>query len=240
MAGHSQFANIKHRKDAQDAKKSKKFIKIAKEITVAVKKNGANIETNSALRTILEKARSCNMPKENYERVIKKASGANNNEDYQEIRYEGYGPFGIAIIVDCLTDNRNRTAANVRNCFTKNNGSLGITNSVSYLFVRKAMFIFYSNSLTLDQTLEWVLEIECDNIENEDNNFIITADPEQFNNIKQFLTEKQITDFIMCDIVLNPLEIVQLDSEAGKKVQQLIDLLEDDDDVQNVYHNGQW
>ena len=241
MAGHSQFANIKHRKDVQDSKRAKIFIKISKEINVAVKKGGPNIESNPSLRLVLEKARANNMPKDNYEKVIKKAAGETTTDNYEEVRYEGYGPNGVAVIVECLTDNRNRTAANVRSYFTKKGGSLGQTNSVAYLFECKGIIAFSNDQLCEDEVLEWLLETKAEDLQVENNNFIIITAPDKLMQVKKFLTEvKKINDFDVVEITMNPTQFVEVDSSTKEKVEGLINLLEEDDDVQQVYHNAQW
>ncbi|WP_381415037.1 YebC/PmpR family DNA-binding transcriptional regulator [Spiroplasma endosymbiont of Anurida maritima] len=241
MAGHSKFANIKHKKEAQDSKRAKVFVKIIKEITVAVKKSGPDITTNSGLRLAIDKAKIANMPKDNYEKAIKRASGQDNNNNYDEIRYEGYGPFGVAIMVDCLTDNKNRTSSNVRNYFKKSNGNLGTTNSVGYLFEKKGSIVFKTD-LTNDKIMEKILELEILDINLEDDTYkIIYCESEMLNIIKEELQKIDQIELeeIKQDMVPNS-EIELSTNDDIIKLEKLINNLEDDDDVQQVYHNAKY
>lgn len=238
MSGHSKFANIKHRKGAQDANRSKMFVKIAKEITVAVKKGGGpDPNSNSALRSILVKAKANNMPKDSYMKAIKKAAGAGDESNFTEISYEGFGPGGVAYIVDCLTDNHVRTAAKIRSYFKKCNGSLGQTNSVSYLFEKKGLIGFTSDSLTEDEVFEWVMENDGENLDVNDDEFLITCSVDNFEKMQKFIESKNIDSVFVSEVKWIAKDIV---NPVGKDLddnQELIDRLEDDEDVENFYHN---
>lgn len=237
MAGHSQYANIKHRKDAQDNKRGKVFQKISREIYAAVKLHGTNLDSNPRLRTILEKARSLNMPKDNIARAINKASNQNDNTKYENIVYEGYGPSSIAIIVHCLTDNKNRTASNIRSYFTKCQGKLGTTNSVQYLF-EKTGVIEFTSDLTLDQILEIIIDFELVNLTKNNDLVRIEVNPQDLFNVTKTLEGNGIHNFITNEINNIPLELLEVNNlEELKLVEKLLDLLEEDDDVQLVENN---
>lgn len=240
MAGHSKWANIKHRKGAQDAKRSKIFQKITKEITVAVKAGGPDASSNPSLRLILDKARAANMPKDNIERAITKASGGAGGDNYDEIRYEGYGPSGIAIMVDCLSDNRNRTAANVRAAFNKRGGNLGENGSVSYLFDRKGVLVIdrqeYPN-IDEDTIMMAALESGADDVETSEEAYVITTNPSDFEAVKAEVNGLGVENFATAEISMVPQSEIEVDDATREKVEALIEMLEDDDDVNDVYHN---
>lgn len=235
MAGHSKWANIKHRKGAQDAKRGKIFTKIIREITVAAKDN-PDIEANPRLRTAVNKARAANMPSDNIDRAIKKGSGTLDGVVYEEVRYEGYGPGGIAIMVDCLTDNKNRTAPEVRSIFSKNGGNLGESGCVSYMFDRKGVIIIEEGQTTEDDVMELLLEFDVEDIKTEDGNIVITTSVEGYNDCSDTLQKKDLK-LVMDETTFIPQTEVTLDESRAAQCMRLVDLLENQDDVQNVYAN---
>lgn len=238
MAGHSKWKNIQRRKNAQDAKRGKLFMKLAKEIYVAAKMGGGDPTTNATLRLAIEKAKSANMPNENIERAIKKATGNQEHTHYEEIRYEGYGPGGVAVMVICLTDNKNRTASNVRVAFSKNGGNLGETGCVSYLFDRKGLIVIARENLNIDEDdmLLQAIEAGADEMETTEDSFEIYTSPEQFEQVKNTLAAQGFT-FATAEITMIPQTYTTLTGDDLTKMLKLIDMLEDDDDVQEIYHN---
>ncbi|MBB5354665.1 YebC/PmpR family DNA-binding regulatory protein [Anoxybacillus mongoliensis] len=238
MAGHSKWKNIQRRKNAQDAKRGKLFMKLAKEIYVAAKMGGGDPTTNATLRLAIEKAKSANMPNENIERAIKKATGNQEHTHYEEIRYEGYGPGGVAVMVICLTDNKNRTASNVRVAFSKNGGNLGETGCVSYLFDRKGLIVIAREDLDIDEDemLLQAIEAGADEMETTEDSFEIYTSPEQFEQVKNTLAAQGFT-FATAEITMIPQTYTTLTGDDLTKMLKLIDMLEDDDDVQEIYHN---
>lgn len=238
MAGHSKWKNIQRRKNAQDAKRGKIFMKLAKEIYVAAKMGGGDPSTNASLRLVIEKAKAANMPNENIERAIKKATGNQEHANYEEIRYEGYGPGGVAVMVVCLTDNKNRTASNVRVAFSKNGGNLGETGCVSYLFERKGLLVIAREELDIeeDDMLLQAIEAGAEEMETTDDSFEIYTAPEQFEDVKNALAANGFT-FVDAQITMVPQTYTKLTGDDLTKMLKLIDMLEDDDDVQEVYHN---
>lgn len=237
MAGHSQYANIKHRKDAQDNKRGKIFQKISREIFAAVKLNGTNLESNPRLRTVLEKARSLNMPKDNINRAINKANNQNNNIKYENIVYEGYGPGSVAIIVHCLTDNKNRTASNVRSYFSKCHGKLATTNSVLYLF-EKLGIIEFTSDLTADDILSLIIDFDILNVTKLNNVIRIEVKPYDLAAVSKKLIAKEISNFSTNEIINVALEKVNVENlDDIKMLEKLLDLLESDDDIQIVESN---
>ncbi len=236
MSGHSKWSTIKRKKGAIDAERGKVFAKLAKEIYVAAKSGDADPINNAALRMVIEKAKAENMPKSNIENAINKAKNAGNGENYESIRYEGYGPSGIAIMIDCLTDNRNRTASFVRSTLTKRGGNLGTDGSVSYLFKRKGILLL-DKSYDENQLMEDVLELDIIDFVVNDDSYEITTEPNQFLTVKDSLTQKGYDEFIMSEVTYVPDSYIGLDEENTNKVMSLIDALEDIDDVQEVYHN---
>lgn len=236
MAGHSQYANIKHRKDAQDNKRGKVFQKLSREIYVAVKLNGEKIESNPRLKLLLEKARRINMPKDNINRAINKANNKNETTHYDVITYEGFGPSNVAIIVHCLTDNKNRTASNIRSYFNKVGGHF---NAVQYLF-QTAGVIEFNSFLTVDEILEMVIDFEIFNIEKNDDVILITLKPQQLAVATTVLNANGINEFITNDIKNIPNNFVAIaDEQQVKVLMNLFDILEDDDDVLDIEHNFQ-
>jgi YebC/PmpR family DNA-binding regulatory protein len=238
MAGHSKWKNIQRRKNAQDAKRGKLFMKLAKEIYVAEKTGGGDPAANPSLRLVIEKAKAANMPGENIERAIKKATGNQEHTNYEEIRYEGYGPGGVAVMVVCLTDNKNRTAANVRSAFSKNGGNLGETGCVSYLFERKGLLVIdrEQHNMEEDELLLLAIEAGAEEMETTDESFEIYTTPESFETVKEQLEQQGLT-FASAEITMIPQTYTTLSGDELKKMLKLIDTLEDDDDVQEVYHN---
>ena len=236
MSGHSQFKNIMYRKGAQDAKRAKIFSKISREITVAVKEGGADPESNTRLRSALLSARAENMPKDNIERAIKKASGSSDDANYQSVRYEGYGPGGVAIIVEGLTDNKNRTAPAVRSAFTKFGGSLGETNSVSFQFKHTGLIVYPRNVAPIEKFFEAILVAGADDLFGYETTYEVTCAIEDLNNIRERLTEKY-GDPLEAQVTWLPINTVEIDANTARSLFKLIDVLEDDDDVQRVIAN---
>ena len=235
MAGHSKWANIQHRKGRQDAVRAKLFSKLSKEITVAAKMGDPDPEKNPRLRLVVKEAKSNSMPKENIERAIKKAIGG-EGDAYEEIRYEGYGPNGVAVIVEAMTDNRNRTASNVRSTFSKNGGSLGETGSVGFMFERKGEIIYGAGVGDSDHVMKAAIEAGAEDVESsEDGHTIWCADTDLAdvaNALESSLGESESTK-----LVWKPSTTTELDLEGMQKLMKLIDALEDDDDVQRVTTN---
>ena len=236
MSGHSQFKNIMYRKGAQDAKRAKVFSKISREITVAVKEGGADPDSNTRLRSALLSARSENMPKDNIERAIKKASGGDADADYQSVRYEGYGPGGVAIIVEGLTDNKNRTAPAVRSAFSKFGGSLGETNSVSFQFDHVGYISYPKDVASEDEIFEIAIEAGADDIITNDDGHEIICAIEQLTKVRDALTQK-LGDPSEAKVTWIPKNTIAVDENTAKTLFKLIDILEDDDDVQTVIAN---
>ncbi len=238
MSGHNKWSTIKHKKGAADAKRSKIFTKIIREITVATKLGGADLDANPRLRLAVNNAKSANMPADNIKRAIEKGLG-DDKSNWENITYEGYGPHNIAVIVECLTDNRNRTVSSVRTLFNKNNGNLGSSNSVLYMFDRKGQLYFEETNLNEDEITELALEAGAEDvIPQGDNAFTITTDPADLNSVSDFFTAKEIPfNMEYALIPQTPLEIN--DTTQAEQILKFIDILEDDDDVQNVFTNLQ-
>ena len=232
MSGHSKWATIHRKKGELDAARGKVFQKIAKEIYVAAK--GTN--GNPGLRAVLEKARSNNMPKDNIQKAIDKAVGGAGGEEYESVRYEGYGPSGVALMIDCLTDNRNRTAMLVRSTLTKRGGNLGTDGSVSYLFERKGVIVT-DKSVDEDEAMMVALDNGALDFVVNDDNYEIYTPVEDFIKVKEALEELGVKEFITSEVTFVASNLIELDEEQTEKVQNLIDTLEDIDDVQNVYSN---
>ena len=237
MAGHSKWANIKHRKGRQDAKRGKIFSRLIRELTVASRLGGPVAEDNPRLRTALDKALSANMPKDTVERAIQRGSGSAEGDDLEETTFEGYGPGGVAIIVESMTDNNNRTVAEVRHAFSKAGGNLGTDGSVSYLFIKKGL-IQLSNNTSLEQVLEVAIEAGAEDIEeNSDQSITISTLPEDFDPVKKALIDKEI-ETLESEISLVPETSVSTDLETSIKIYKLLEALEDLDDTQNVHSNA--
>lgn len=238
MAGHSQFKNIMHRKGAQDKKRAKIFTKILREIYVAVKSNGADPNSNPKLRVALSSAREANMPKDNIERAIAKASGEDSGTDYIETRYEGYGPGGVAVIIECLTDNRNRTAPEIRFIFSKAGGNMGESGSVSFMFDRLGYLRYPSSKLSVDEMFEAALEAGAENVESSDEGHEIYCSVEDFAVVRDSLTKK-LGDPESGKLIWKPKSTHAVtDLDAAQKFMKFMDALEDNDDVQNVWENA--
>ncbi|WP_085991796.1 YebC/PmpR family DNA-binding transcriptional regulator [Oceanobacillus senegalensis] len=238
MAGHSKWKNIQKRKNAQDAKKGKVFMRHAKDIYTAAKQGGGDLATNAALRTAVEKAKADNMPNDNIERNIKKATGDLDGANYEELTYEGYGPGGIAVILNVLTDNKNRTASEVRHAFKKNGGNLGENGSVSFMFDRKGYIIVNNEDGEVDEdelTLV-VLEAGADDIVPQDGAYEIFTTPENFQAVVNQLTEAgyNVED---SEVTLIPQNYNSVSDEDAEKMQTLIETLEDNEDIQDIHHN---
>lgn len=236
MAGHSQFKNIMYRKGAQDAKRAKMFAKIAREIIVSVKSGGPDASSNPRLRAALASARGANMPKDNIDRAIKKAAGGEDLSQYEEVRYEGYGVAGVAVIVETLTDNRNRTASEVRSTLSKNGGNLGETGSVGFCFERIGILHFDSTKFNFDQVFEAAVNAGADNVEAIDNLHEVSCPMEAFAAVRDSLIET-LGDPLEAKIMWRPLNTAAVNEDQAKTLFKMIDTLEDNDDVQNVYTN---
>ena len=239
MSGHSKFANIKHKKEKNDAKKGKIFTVIGREIAVAVKEGGADPANNSRLRDVIAKAKANNMPNDTIDRGIKKAAGDAGNVNYEFCTYEGYGPNGIAIIVDCLTDNKNRTAGNVRSAFTKGNGNMGTSGCVSYMFDKKGQIIIDKEECEMDadELMMIALDAGAEDFSDEEDSYEVITDPDDFSVVREALEAEGIP-MMSAEVTMIPQTYVELTDEAHiKSLQKTLDLLDDDDDVQNVYHN---
>ena len=236
MSGHSKWATIKHKKGIADQKRGQKFTKLIKEISVAAKMGGADPDTNAALRTAILKARAENMPKDNIERAIKKGSGEMGNTVFMELTYEGYAPGGVAIIIDTLTDNKNRTAADVRSTLTKLGGSLGSTGCVSYMFQTKGVITYDANKYTEDEIFTAALENGAEDVVNEDGTIEVTTSPADFGAV---LEAMQAAGFEQNSADINKIAdtTVSLDKEKAQKVMNIVERLEDLDDVQQVSTN---
>ncbi len=241
MSGHSKFANIKHKKEKNDAAKGKIFTIIGREIAIAVKAGGPDPKNNSRLRDVIAKAKSNNVPNDTIERGIKKAAGDMDSVNYEEAVYEGYGPGGTAIIVKTLTDNRNRTAANVRACFSKGNGSIGAQGCVSYMFDEKGQMIIDKEEYSgdSDDLMMLALDSGADDFVEEDDSYEIITDPAEFSTVREALENEGIT-FASAEVTMIPQNYVSVtDEENVKLITRILDLLEEDDDVQEVYHNAE-
>ena len=235
MSGHSKWSTIKRKKGAIDAARSKVFQKLAKELYVAAKSGDLDPNNNASLRMVVEKAKAENMPKANIESAIQKAANKGTGEDYEAIRYEGYGPNGVAIMIDCLTDNKNRTAGFVRSTLTKKNGNLGTAGSVSYMFKRKGVIVL-ENKYDEDKVMEDILSLDIlDLVIDED--ITIYTEPDKFLMVKDELDKLGYDNYIMSEVTFVPDNYISLSEEDSEKVMNLIEALEELDDVQEVYHN---
>lgn len=236
MSGHSKWATIKHKKGIADANRSKIFQKLNKEIYVAAKQGDKDPDNNPNLRMMIDKAKAQNMPKDRIQAAIDKAHSSNANEDYEFVRYEGYGPHGVAIMIDTLTDNRNRTASEVRSTLTKKGGKLGTDGSVSYLFERKGIIIL-PKTYDEDFIMNIALENDAIDFQVDDESYVITTTYEGFIPMNKAMDENNINEFIMNEVRFIPTMEVSLTEEQKEKMNTLIETLEDLDDVQDVYHN---
>jgi len=236
MAGHSKWANIKHRKAGQDAKRGKLFTKLIREIFVAAKAGGEAVN-NPSLRTAIDKALSANMKRDTIDNTIKKATGNVDGVNYEEVRYEGYGSGGIAVLVDCLTDNRNRTVAEVRHAFTKAGGNLGTDGSVAYMFNKQGI-ISYTNDVDEDAVMEAALEAGAEDVvSNDDGSIDVMTSPEDYLTVKEAMIEAGFEPE-SSEVIMQADNLMELDIKDAEKVLRLVDVLEDLDDVQSVYSNA--
>ncbi len=237
MAGHSKFANIKHRKAAQDAKRGKIFTKLIREIVVAAKEGGAEVENNPRLRAAIDKALSNNMTRDTINRAVTRGAGGDGEDNMETVIYEGYGPAGTAVMVECMTDNRNRTVSAVRHAFSKAGGNLGTDGSVSYLFDKKGV-ISYAPGLDEDAVMEAALEAGADDVEtNDDGSIDVCTTPKEFGAVKDAMDAAGF-EAANAEVTLVPSTKADLDITTAPKLMRLIDVLDDLDDVQEVYHNG--
>ena len=240
MSGHSKWANIKNRKGKQDALRGKIFTKIGKEIAVAVKEGGSNPEANSRLRDVIAKAKANNMPTDNIQRAIKKAAGELGTVNYEDITYEGYGPSGVAVIVQALTDNRNRTAGEMRHLFDKYGGNMGTSGCVSFMFEKKGLLVVEKNdSIDEDELMMMALDAGAEDLSSEDDVYEITTSPEDFSAVRETLEGNGI-EFISAEISMIPSTTSQLDSASAERFEKLLEKFDENDDVQNVWHNAEF
>ncbi|MEM7465549.1 MAG: YebC/PmpR family DNA-binding transcriptional regulator [Pseudomonadota bacterium] len=237
MAGHSKWANIRHRKGRQDAKRGKIFTRLIREITVAARLGGGDASANPRLRAAIDNALSQNMPKDTIERAVKKGSGNLEGENYDEIRYEGYGPGGIAVMVDCMTDNKNRTVAEVRHAFTKCGGNLGTDGSVAYMFTKVGL-LSYPADAGEDTVMEAALEAGADDVlVNDDGSIDVLTDPDTFSDVKETMDETGLTTE-NAEVTMRPDNNTELGADDAQKMIRLLDMLEELDDTQKVYSNA--
>jgi YebC/PmpR family DNA-binding regulatory protein len=237
MSGHSKWANIKHKKGAADAKRGKVFGKLIKEITIAARMGGSDPDGNPRLRSAIASAKSENMPKDNVERAIKKGAGEIDGEIYEEILYEGYGPGGVAVLVECMTDNRNRTVADIRSSFSKSGGNLGESGCVAWMFDKKGSILIEKDKIEEEKLMDLALEAGAEDVVDEDDIFQVLTEPDDFNTIRESL-EGDGLEFIEAKISMVPKNVVDVAEEkVARRLMVLLDTLEDCDDVQNVHAN---
>ncbi len=236
MSGHSKWNNIRRKKEKTDGQRAKIFTKIGRELSVAVKEGGADPNSNSKLRDCIAKAKSNNVPNDNIERIIKKAASSNESNNFEDITYEGYGPCGVAIIVETLTDNRNRTAGNLRHYFSKYGGNLGSSGCVSFMFEQKGVIVIDSADKDISTLEDDVIEAGAEDFTNEDECFVVYTEKGDYENIYKFLEEKGYK-FISSEIGMVPNSYANVSEEEAEKVNVLLDILDEDEDVKNVWHN---
>jgi len=236
MSGHSKWHSIKHKKAAADAKRGKMFTRCIREITYAAKQGGGDAETNAALRHAIDDAKAINMPADNIKKAIMRGTGELEGVSYENITYEGYGPGGVAVMVECLTDNKNRTVAEVRHVFGKYNGNLGENGCVAWMFKRKGVIIIPQSAANEDELMELVLESGAEDLKTEDENFEISTSPEDFPNVLQIVKDKKI-EVESSEIALIPSTYIKLEGKHAEQMLKLSDKLEELDDVQNVWSN---
>lgn len=238
MSGHSKWHNIQAKKSKTDAKRGKIFTKIGKEIAIAAKNGGSNLDINGKLRDVVAKAKANNMPMDTITRAIKKGAGEMDGVNYEEVVYEGYGPSGIAVIVNALTDNKNRTAGNVRHAFDKHGGNMGSSGCVSFMFQRKGQIVIErTDEMDEDEVMMMALDAGAEDFEASEEVFEITTDPEELGTVREAL-EKEGYEFLSAEVTMIPDNTVSIDTAVSERFQKMIDMLEDDDDVQDVYHNA--
>jgi YebC/PmpR family DNA-binding regulatory protein len=235
MSGHNKWSTIKHKKGAADAKRGQVFTKLIKEITVSARLGGADPDGNPRLRAAMDKAKAENMPKDNIERAIKKGTGELEGVTYEEIIYEGYGPGGVAVLVEVMTDNRNRSVSDIRSIFTKCNGNMGETGCVSWIFDKKGLIVF-TKSVDFDKLFEAALEAGAEDVTDEGEQFEVLTDPMKFIEVREFLIKAGFK-FDSSDITMMPQTMVKLEGKQAESMLKLMERLEDNDDVQNVYAN---
>ena len=240
MSGHSKWHNIQNKKGKADAKRGKIFTKIGRELMIAVKNGGPDPDNNPKLRDAIAKAKAANMPNDTVQRSIKKASGELSAVDYERIVYEGYGQSGVAVIVDTLTDNKNRSAGNVRSAFTKGGGNMGTTGCVGFMFQEKGEIVIEKGDLDEEELMMMALDAGAEDFNSDEEEvFIITTAPEDFGTVREAL-EAEGLEFLEAAVKMIPDTYTEIDEDAAKKFQKMLDLLEDDDDVQEVYHNAEF
>lgn len=240
MSGHSKWHNIAAKKGKADAARGKVFTKLGRELLIAVKQGGPDPAGNSKLKDVIAKCKAANMPNDTINNAIKKASGSGNNESYEEIVYEGYGPNGVAVIVEASTDNKNRTAADVRHAFDKSGGNLGTSGCVSYMFNKKGVIVIEKESTNMseDDLMMLVLDLGAEDFLSDEEVYEITTSPENFSQIRESLENNNLT-FLEAEVKMVPTTYVQLDEKSSEKMQRLIDNLDDLDDVSEIYHNAE-
>jgi YebC/PmpR family DNA-binding regulatory protein len=240
MSGHSKWHNIQAKKGKVDAKRGKIFTKIGKELIMAAKNGGSSPDINAKLRDVIAKAKSNNMPQDTITRAIKKGAGEMDGANYEEIVYEGYAPGGVAVIVNVLTDNKNRSAANVRHAFTKNGGNMGSAGCVSFMFQSKGeMVIEKTDELDEDELMMLALDAGAEDFASEEEVYIVTTTPEDFSSVREALESNGI-EFLEADLKMIPNLYTSVDMDTAVKIQKMLDVLEEDDDVQDVYHNAEF
>ena len=240
MSGHSKWHNIQNKKGKADAKRGKIFTKIGRELMIAVKNGGPDPDNNPKLRDAIAKAKAANMPNDTVQRSIKKASGELSAVDYERIVYEGYGPSGVAVIVDTLTDNKNRSAGNVRSAFTKGGGNMGTTGCVGFMFQEKGEIVIEKGDLDEEELMMMALDAGAEDFNSDEEEvFIITTAPEDFGTVRETL-EAEGLEFLEAAVKMIPDTYTELNEDDAKKFQKMLDLLDDDDDVQEVYHNAEF
>ena len=238
MSGHSKWSTIKRKKGAIDAKRGKVFTRVIKELTIAARMGGGNPDANPRLRTAMAAAKAENMPKDNIERAIKKGSGELEGTSYEEITYEGYGPGGAAVMVEVMTDNKNRSAADIRNIFSKNNGTLGETNCVGYMFDKKGVIVYEKDAVDEDQLMEAALEAGADDIVADESTLTVLTAPQDFYVVKEALdVDEAVSGYESAEISMVPQNTVQLTGKHSVQVLRMMDAFDDNDDVQNAYSN---
>ena len=239
MSGHSKWHNIQNKKGKPDAKRGKIFTKIGKELALAIKNGGANPDTNAKLRDVIAKAKAANMPNDNINRAIKKAEGELDSVNYEKIVYEGYGPSGVAVIVETLTDNKNRSAGNVRSAFTKGGGNMGTTGCVGFMFQEKGELVIEKEDRDEDEMMMLALDAGAEDFAAEEEVFVVTTTPEDFGTVREALEAEEI-EFLEAAVKMVPDTYTAINEDDAKKFQKMLDLLDDDDDVTDVYHNAEF
>ncbi len=237
MSGHSKWANIKHKKGAADAKRGKVFTKLIKEITVAARFGGGDINANPRLRTAIIAAKAENMPKDNMERAIKKGTGELEGVNYEENTYEGYGPGGVAILIDSLTDNKNRAVSEIRHALTKHGGNMGENGCVAWMFDKKGYIVIEKGAADEDLLMELALEAGAEDVRDDGDNFEVICDPEGFEDVKAAIEGKEIA-YVVAEVTMVPQNLTPVEGDTAQKLIRLMDALEDCDDVQQVYNNA--